>query len=31
MRWFPAWAGWLPRHAPVIEIVEADGLHKPAA
>jgi cardiolipin synthase A/B len=18
MRWFPAWAGWLPRHQPVI-------------
>ena len=31
MRWFPAWAGWLPRHAPVIEIVEANGLHKPMA
>ena len=31
MRWFPAWAGWLPRHKPVIEVVEADGLHKPVA
>ena len=26
MRWFPSWAGWLPRHAPVIELVRADGL-----
>lgn len=20
MRWFPAWAGWLPRHAPIITL-----------
>lgn len=21
MRWFPTWAGWLPKHKPVIELV----------
>ena len=23
MRWFPTWAGWLPRHEPVITVAEA--------
>lgn len=23
MRWFPAWAGWLPRHEPTISLVKA--------
>jgi cardiolipin synthase len=26
MRWFPAWAGWLPRHDPVIQLAQhGDG------
>ena len=25
MRWFPAWAGWLPRHAPTISLVKAQA------
>ncbi|RKJ96813.1 cardiolipin synthase ClsB [Alicycliphilus denitrificans] len=24
LRWFPAWAGWLPRHRPTISLVGAD-------
>ena len=27
MRWFPTWAGWLPRHRPVITLAD----HKAAA
>jgi cardiolipin synthase len=23
MRWFPTWAGWLPRHQPQISLVRA--------
>ncbi len=26
MRWFPTWAGWLPRHQPVITLANADNL-----
>ncbi len=26
MRWFPAWAGWLPRHEPTISLVKANAL-----
>ena len=26
MRWFPTWAGWLPRHQPVITLASADNL-----
>ncbi|WP_213959066.1 cardiolipin synthase ClsB [Variovorax sp. dw_954] len=29
MRWYPAWAGWLPPHAPRLERVRA-GRHTPA-
>lgn len=25
MRWFPAWAGWLPRHEPTISLVKAQA------
>ena len=25
MRWFPAWAGWLPRHEPEISLVQPDA------
>ena len=24
MRWFPAWAGWLPRHEPAIAVMQAE-------
>jgi cardiolipin synthase len=23
MRWFPTWAGWLPRHEPTIALAQA--------
>ena len=26
MRWYPAWAGWLPRHAPRLRRVDAGEL-----
>ena len=25
MRWFPTWAGWLPRHKPTIAVASAPG------
>ncbi|AVP58969.1 cardiolipin synthase ClsB [Pulveribacter suum] len=25
MRWFPAWAGWLPRHQPTISLVQPEA------
>ena len=25
MRWFPTWAGWLPRHKPTIAVAGAPG------
>lgn len=34
MRWFPTWAGWLPRHAPQIATLQPDaasGERAPAA
>ncbi|GKS92083.1 cardiolipin synthase ClsB [Acidovorax sp. SUPP2539] len=37
MRWFPSWAGWLPRHEPEISLVGAqdgpapDPTHRPSA
>ncbi|MDA8443825.1 cardiolipin synthase ClsB [Paracidovorax valerianellae] len=39
MRWFPSWAGWLPRHEPKISLVGAqdpaspspDANHRPSA
>lgn len=29
MRWFPTWAGWLPRHEPVITKAKADPAAEP--
>ncbi len=31
MRWFPTWAGWLPRHAPEISLVGHEDLAAQAA
>ena len=30
MRWFPTWAGWLPRHQPTITLAKAPGDVSPA-
>jgi len=27
VRWFPSWAGWLPRHAPTISLVQPEPEH----
>lgn len=31
MRWFPTWAGWLPRHQPTITMVRAEAKAAAAA
>ncbi len=31
MRWFPSWAGWLPRHQPTISLAGSDAGHAGAA
>jgi len=31
MRWFPTWAGWLPRHEPTITMVRTPATQTPSA